>query len=141
MNVLEERLRQQIQPVIPANIIVPGIVVAVSGGRYYHDTEHVDDVLGTVHRIWTIKLLIEGACPVARGGLDELARVWAKRNEVNSLSVPPKAKKYGWPDAGPLRNGEMATMYPHVWLLFPGGDGTRNAGYAARCMNIPCVEV
>lgn len=142
MNVLEERLRKFMEPLIAGGlVVVPGIVVAASGGRYYNDAEHVEDVLGTIHRLWVIRLIIEGECPTARGGLDELARLWAKRNEVNCLGVPPKVKKFGWPIAGPKRNGEMGALSPNVWVLFPGGPGTQNAGDVARACNIPCIEV
>lgn len=135
MSALELNLRRQM------DVVVPGIVVAVSGGRDYSDARHVDAVLGTIHRLWDIRLLIEGECPVRRGGLDELARLWAKRNEVNCLCIPPKAAKFGWPAAGPLRNSEIGSWMPHAWILFPGGAGTFNAGEIAHKRGIRCIEV
>lgn len=115
------------------------LIVAVSGGRDYADAKRVDEVLSYIHQNRGITLLIEGACPV--GGADELARLWAKLNEVNCLSVPPKAKQFNWPACGPRRNAEMADWNPNIWVLFPGGKGTASAKKCAVACTAEIVEV
>lgn len=117
------------------------IVVAVSGGRDYTDDSTIYSALSLIHRAVGIKLLIEGACPVGDGGADERARRWALFNEVNSLSCPAKAKTYGWPRAGPLRNQEMATFSPSLWVFFPGGKGTASARGIAIHQHIAYCDV
>lgn len=117
------------------------VIVAVSGGRDYADHAKVDEVLGRLHKDQGIELIIEGGCPVGHGGADELARKWAKRNEVNCLSVPPKSKVFGWPSCGPQRNQEMALMKPDIWVLFPGGKGTLSAAEAAERAGVKIVRV
>lgn len=117
------------------------ITVAVSGRRDYTDARRVDEIMGEIHRIVGIGLVIQGECPVLEGGLDELSRRWAKRNEINCLSVPPKVRKHGWPSAGPIRNREMGALKPHLWVLFPGGAGTDSARQVACSMRIKRIEV
>lgn len=112
----------------------PSIIVAVSGGRSYADTKRVFDVLDTLHKSRPIGLLIEGGCPVGDGGADTCARRWAVSRQVNCLTIPPKSNLHHWPAAGPLRNKEMASWKPDVWVLFPGGKGTQSArGQAELC--------
>jgi hypothetical protein len=117
------------------------ILLAVSGGRDYTDATKVDHVLGTIHKTVGIELLIQGECHVGHGGLDELSRKWAKKNEVNCMSVPAKSRKYSWPAAGPMRNNEMAAMKPCAWALFPGGKGTDSARRIAQEKGIRIIEV
>jgi hypothetical protein len=116
-------------------------IVAVSGGRDYTDDAKLNFVLSEIHRLVGIELLIEGGCPAGDGGADERARKWAKKNEVNCLSVPPKAKKHRWPAAGPIRNAEVGSMKPNVWVLFPGGRGTDSARRVAAEHGIRTIEV
>jgi hypothetical protein len=117
------------------------LIVAVSGGRDYADAAKVDSVLGKLHKERGIELIIEGACPVGHGGADELSRKWAKKNEVNSLSVPAKSKLFGWPSCGPQRNQEVARLKPDVWVLFPGGRGTASAKECATQCGAEVIEV
>jgi hypothetical protein len=123
------------------------LTVAVSGSRTYSDVSRANQILDDVHKQRWIKLLIEGACPHESetdepdGGLDEIARLWAKRNEVNSLSVPPKSKRIPWPGCGPARNREMAHFNPQVWILFPGGSGTQSAREIAMEFHITRLEL
>lgn len=118
-----------------------GLIVAVSGGRDYSDVAKVKSVLDKILKERGICLLIEGECPVGDGGADELARLWAKKNQVNYLGVPPKVKKYGWPSAGPRRNREMAELKPELWVLFPGDKGTANARENALAIGCEILEV
>jgi hypothetical protein len=113
----------------------------VSGGRDYTDDATLNGVLDRIHAKQPITLLIEGGCPVGDGGADERARKWAKRNEVNCLSVPAKVKKHRWPAAGPRRNDEMAGFGADLWVLFPGGRGTASAKETARLFGIKIHEV
>lgn len=117
------------------------LIVAVSGGRDYKDDAKIDGVLTKLHRERGIELLIEGGCPVGDGGADERSRKWAKRNEVNCISVPPKSKLFGWPSCGPRRNQEMGSMKPEVWVLFPGGKGTASARECALACGAELIEV
>lgn len=111
-------------------------IVAVSGGRDYTDEDHIFEVLDGIHGSRDITLLIEGGCPVGDGGADARARLWAAAREVNCLTIPPKALKHRWPSAGPYRNREMAEHKPHLWVLFPGGRGTRSAKEIAAAHGI-----
>jgi hypothetical protein len=123
-------------------LYVRPVIVAVSGGRDYKADADLNEALDFLHNAIGIELLVEGACHVGDGGADERARKWAKRNEVNSLSVPAKAKKYGWPACGPKRNAEMANiMTPDIWVLFPGGRGTNSARAVAEDNGIARFEV
>lgn len=124
------------------------LTVAVSGSRSYADIARVAAVLDDVQKQRGIKLLIEGACPFKNsdlggidGGLDEIARLWAKKNEVNSLSLPPKSKRIPWPGCGPARNREIAHFQPQVWILFPGASGTQNAREMAMEFKVTRLEV
>jgi hypothetical protein len=123
------------------------VIVLVSGGRDYTDDKRINSILDLVHKTLGIELLIEGACPVGDGGADERARKWAKRNEVNSFSVPAKAKKYGWPSCGPKRNEEMGFLgginkhMDSLWILFPGGRGTESARKVAIAEGYTRLEI
>jgi hypothetical protein len=121
---------------LPANLIV-----AVSGGRDFSDDELLVDTLNQIHAAKTIGRLIDGACPVGDGGADQRAHHWAIRNEVNALRVPPKAKRLGWPHAGPARNREIGRLHPHLWIFFPGDSGTASARRMAIEYKIPRLEV
>ncbi len=105
-------------------MLIDGIVVVVTGGRTYSDTERVFQMLDRIHKVRSIKILITGACPY--GGADLLAENWAKSREVNYVGVPAKFKSLGGP-AGPLRNKWILdNLNPNIVLAFPGGKGTAN---------------
>lgn len=122
-------------------LFVRPAVVAVSGGRDYKSDTFINHTLDFVNEHVGIRLLIEGGCPVGDGGADERARKWAKRNEVNCLSVPAKSKQYGWPACGPKRNHEIGEMKPELWVLFPGGKGTLSARKVAEEKGIARIEI
>jgi hypothetical protein len=114
-----------------------GIVVVVSGGRFYWNKRHVYEVLSRLHAERNIVLVIQGQCK--KGGADKLAETWAEENEVNCLSVPAKWRKLNTKQAGKIRNREMARLDAEllrvkidVWVLFPGGGGTAHARMVAE---------
>jgi hypothetical protein len=116
-----------------------GIIVAVSGGRDYGDRDKVYSVLDGLHKRRTIVLLIQGQC--YKGGADKLSEDWAQSREVNCMSVPAKTKKFGFRAAGPIRNKEIGSMKPCVWVLFPGGNGTASAKQCAEDCGAELIEV
>lgn len=125
------------------------VVCAVSGGRDYTDDKRLISTLDFIHKTVGIELLLEGGCPVGDGGADERARKWAKKNEINCLSVPAKPSKYRWPAAGPKRNAEIGYLLGErrkigndaLWILFPGGRGTASAREVAAENGITRYEV
>lgn len=118
-----------------------GIVVAVSGGRRYSDDARLNAVLDRIHRARGIRQIIEGGCPVGDGGADERTRKWAKKNQVNCLSIPPKEDKYGWPSCGPRRNREMGQEKIDLWVFFPGDRGTADARSVAVSIGCEILEI
>lgn len=115
------------------------LIVAVSGGRDYTDTKKVWATLDQLHKERGVELLIQGQC--YKGGADDLAAKWAQANCINCLSVPAKVKQHGFNAAGPIRNREIASMKPNVWVLFPGGAGTASARREAQNAGIEIFEV
>jgi hypothetical protein len=98
-------------------------------------------VLDGLHKQRSIRLIIEGGCPVGHGGADACAREWARSRRVNCLTIPPKADLRVNPSAGPARNAEIATWKPDVWVLFPGGKGTASAHQHARACGAEIIVV
>ena len=117
-----------------------GLIVAVSGGRYFEDAKMVARTLGKIRDERGIRLLIEGGCNVWHGGADELCRKWAKDAQINCLSVPAKWREHGTPEAGPIRNREIASFKPSLWVFFPGGRGTKDARSVAEMFGIEIVD-
>jgi hypothetical protein len=114
-----------------------GIIVVVSGGRDYWDSNFLFGTLSALHASRNIILIIQGQC--TKGGADKLAATWAQANEVNCLSVPAKWRKLNRRDAGNIRNREMGRLDAEllrqridVWILFPGGGGTADAWRVAE---------
>jgi hypothetical protein len=131
---------------VGALLMKKGIVVIVSGGRFYWNKKRVYEVLSRLHAEREIILVIQGQC--TKGGADKLAEMWAKDNEVNCLSVPAKWKKLGTRAAGKIRNREMGRLDEEllkvkidVWVLFPGGAGTADARYVAEGKKSEGLEV
>jgi hypothetical protein len=118
-----------------------GLQVAVSGGRDYADKETLWGVLDNINETRGIATIFEGACPVDQGGADELARLWAKARQVNCVSVPAKPRVHKWPAAGPIRNREIGSLKPELWVLFPGGRGTNSARKIAQEIGCEIYEV
>lgn len=119
--------------------VTQGVIVAVSGGRDYGDRDKVYSVLDGIHKARTIELLIQGQC--YKGGADRLAEDWAQSREVNCMSIPAKTKKHGFKSAGPIRNEEIGSCKPCIWVLFPGGAGTASAKRCAEACGAEIIEV
>lgn len=115
------------------------ILVAVSGGRDYTDREKVFRTLDELHAKRPVELIIQGQC--YKGGADKLAADWAQSHEINCLAIPAKTKKYGFKSAGPIRNEEIGSAKPCVWVLFPGGAGTASAKRCAEACGSEIIEV
>lgn len=120
----------------------PPFVVAVSGGRAYRNRARVFATLDRLHKARRIGLLIQGN---ARGA-DRIARDWAEQHEIPFLSIPAAWNQR--PDdphwkyrAGPVRNWEMSQWRPHLWVFFPGGNGTEDARRIAKRENIKRLNV
>lgn len=104
--------------------------VLVTGGRNYHNVNHVRLTLDAEKP----DFLIEGGCET---GADTHARNWAADHGVQYATVPALWKKLGKP-AGPIRNSVMVMMLKAlesagmecIVVAFPGGRGT------ASCVTI-----
>ena len=104
--------------------------VLVTGGRNYHNVNHVRLTLDAEKP----DFLIEGGCET---GADTHARNWAADHGVQYATVPALWKKLGKP-AGPIRNSAMVMLCKALEkagieakvVAFPGGPGT------ASCVNI-----
>ena len=125
-------------------------VVAVSGGRDYANKAFIATTLNKIHRDKAITLLVQGGCRRKRNGVwvgaDWLAAEWAHEREVNCLTVEAKWQKYHRQGqkknpAGPIRNSEIAALKPHLWVFFPGGDGTADAERLAIKAGIRTLKI
>lgn len=112
------------------------LVVAVSGGRDYRDGGCLNRTLDLLERVYGIRLLIHGGA----SGADSLAGQWAYSREINCLRLPAKWKTHGRV-AGYLRNSEIGTWTPHLWIFFPGGRGTQNAREVAKARHITALDI
>ena len=96
--------------------------VLVCGGRDYEDATRVNNALNKLHQTHGITMVIQGA---ARGA-DALARLWAKRHEVEVKSFTADWRKHGRA-AGPMRNQAMLSYgQPDAVIAFPGNRGTED---------------
>jgi hypothetical protein len=94
--------------------------VIVTGSREWIDRETLEEKLGNA----CPSVVVQGGCPT---GADAMARDWARRNGINSVTYHANWKLLG-KRAGPERNGRMLAAYPNAHVLaFPlGGPGTRD---------------
>lgn len=108
--------------------------VLVCGGRDYGtrmteegytvintaEVENLNITLDSLKTEFTDLVIIQGE---ARGA-DTLAKDWALRNKVMTLSFPANWKQYG-KSAGYRRNTQMLEEgKPDIVIAFPGGRGT-----------------
>lgn len=108
--------------------------VLVCGGRDYGtrvteegytvintaEVENLNTTLDSLKTEFTDLVIIQGE---ARGA-DTLAKDWALRNKVMTLSFPANWKQYG-KSAGYRRNTQMLEEgKPDIVIAFPGGRGT-----------------
>lgn len=109
---------------------VPQINIAVTGGRFYSDINHVYRELDAARiRYGDFVLLVGDAI-----GVDRFAKDWAEDRNVLFREFEAKWKKYG-KSAGPIRNREMVASADKL-LAFPGGKGTRDCVTAAKHLGI-----
>lgn len=126
--------------------------VGVSGGRNYDRWQVVHAVLGKFHHRYGIHSLIQGEAD----GADFCAKTWAYNNKVRVESYPArwndvdrpgavvKYNSFGKPYdamAGFIRNREMAQSKPDLFLIFPGGSGTKDMRDVAVACEIPTLVV
>ena len=101
--------------------------VLVCGGRHFDDYTFVRNALENLlfygNLIPKGLVIIEGACPT---GADEMAHIWATRNNLENERYPVDHALDGpWPAAGPIRNSRMLKKSrPTMGISFPGGKGT-----------------
>lgn len=80
------------------------MIVVVTGSREWTDRMRLRDELETIHRRYTIDLLIEGDAD----GVDKFAGSWAAERGI-PLAKMPYAVAYG-KGGGPVRNGWMLAL-------------------------------
>lgn len=111
--------------------------VLVCGGRIYVNVKRVNEVLDFIHNKYRIEEIINGGAM----GADELARQWARRRRVASLTFPANWQRYG-KSAGFHRNVKMLDeQKPDLIVAFPGGDGTAMTIALADERNIKVIKV
>lgn len=111
------------------------ISVLVCGGRNYHDWIAVESALDYLGVAETIGRIIEGGA----NGADELARGWAKANNVPCFTFRADWEKHG-NAAVPIRNQQMLDEgMPDVVVAFPGGAGTNDM--VARAGKVPGIRL
>ena len=98
------------------------------GGRHYSDRHTLFAILDTLHEVFGISVIINGAA----SGADELSTKWAQERLVPFRLYPANWKKYkrtgsGKNPAGMIRNAFMfRNSDPDMVVAFPGGSGTAN---------------
>lgn len=107
--------------------------VLVCGGRNYHDSNKVAEILGGI----LPDLIITGGAT----GADQEARQWAAKLGAPICMFPAQWDRYG-EAAGPIRNAWMLEFgKPDLVVAFPGGRGTADMISKARKAGIEVCEV
>lgn len=112
--------------------------VIVTGGRDYDDALKVFQALDSLNNVrGPIKAIIQGGAH----GADELARSWAKLNQI-----PIETFAADWQGrgrrAGPERNSVMlAASAPDIVVAFPGGIGTADTIRKATRAGLEILDV
>jgi hypothetical protein len=125
------------------------MLVGVAGGRNYDRWAVVHGTLSKFHCRYGITGMIQGEAK----GADFAGKTWATNNGVplicrNPNSLVP-AERTGFPAkwdvhgnaAGWVRNREMAQQGPDLFLIFPGGKGTRQMRDIAVEFEIPTLVI
>lgn len=119
------------------------LVIMVTGGRDYDDTNVIAEALGNYSSLGTI--LLNGG---AKGADFYARRYWHQVAELPYVTMPAPWHRVGKP-AGQLRNMAMVAgnsiapygkLVPDVVLAFPGGKGTAGAVKAAVKAGIEVVR-
>lgn len=106
------------------------MIILVTGGRKYSNTEQLYSVLDWYHEKFGIETVIQGG---ARGA-DELAKEWCWENGILPTTVLARWNEYG-KSAGFIRNKEMFILFHKsidIVIAFPGGNGTKHCIKVAK---------
>lgn len=94
----------------------------VTGGRRFHQTAYIYNVLDQIHAHRPITLLVHGNAM----GTDSIAGAWAVERGV-PLAIFPANWKGENKAAGPLRNQRILdTVFVDGCVAFPGDRGTND---------------
>ena len=108
------------------------VIIAVTGGRYYTDSECVYRILDAYHKDKTIHEIFSGGA----SGADYLAEQWALERSVPVRRFDADWKTHGRA-AGPIRNRMMMKAGPDLLIAFPGGFGTESCKNEAMKAGVP----
>ena len=99
------------------------MILMISGSRDISDVAGVCRILNGYHAKRPISRLIQGTAD----GVDQIARRWARENEIPFVDRPADWKTYG-KVAGHIRNAEMSKESDHLLAIWNGvSKGTKNA--------------
>ena len=114
-------------------------IVLVTGGRDWVDRA---DRLRLVHVALAAVsprpdiIVVGGDGREYPNGVDAAAYQWALESGIQPAVCPAN-----WPywkrAAGPIRNGAMLLLRPHLVLAFPGGKGTQDMVMRATAAGVP----
>ena len=106
--------------------------VLVCGGRRYDNKDKVAAILAAIKPT----VIIQGGGT----GADELAKIWAQRNNVPTVTYFP-TWHFGR-GGGPRRNQFMLEDgRPDLVVAFPGGAGTADMKHRARHAGVEVREI
>jgi hypothetical protein len=108
----------------------------VCGGREFRDRTWAYEFLDSQARIDPPDYVIHGNC---RGG-DLIADEWAASRGIQPVACRALWGYWGNKKAGPIRNGAMAGLEPHLVIALPGGAGTANMVRIAKARGIRVIE-
>lgn len=113
------------------------VSIVVTGGRDYHDRQHVFDVLERYTEAATSVRLAHGGA----AGADSLADAWGRDDLRTEVVVYPADWQTHGRSAGPMRNHYMLEAErPMMVIAFPGGRGTDNCVAHARNLGLTVVD-
>ena len=116
----------------------PGDRILICGGRDYEDAEAFEAIMGAfLGKHQWFEAVIEGGAL----GADRMARDWAMRHGICTITVLANWNKWG-NSAGPIRNRQMLEKCnPDVVIAFPGGRGTKNMVEQAKHKGVEVIEI
>lgn len=108
----------------------------VCGGRDFDDIGFLIEFMDVQHALRGFTHILHGN---ARGA-DTIADSWAMSRGIQPVRCPALWGYYGSKSAGPIRNGAMALLRPHIVIAFPGGSGTASMLRIAKERGIEIIE-